>query len=116
MVKPAEILRWTARIWSLASLAFVTAFALGSGGIPSPSEAVALAFFPGGVAAGLIIGWRRERLGGALAILSLAVFYLWSAMRNGLLPRGPWFFLVAAPGLLFLLTPLLERRRRPQGS
>ena len=115
MVKPAEISRWTARVWSLASLAFVTAFALGSGGTPSPSEAVALACFPGGVAAGLIIGWRRESLGGALAILSLSVFYLWSTVMNGLLPRGPWFILVAAPGLLFLLTPFLEKRRRAEG-
>ena len=108
MRKAVVVLRWVARIWCLASLAFLLSFALGSRGTPTASEAVGLALFPGGTALGLVIGWRRERLGGAIAVSSTLAFYLWSGMLDGRLPQGPWFLWVATPGILFLTCASLQ--------
>ena len=108
------IIRWVARIWSLASIAFVLAFLIGEGLSdgsrgPTVAEAVGLALFPLGVGVGLVIAWRREILGGALAIGSLIAFYLWLLIIDGKFPRGPFFFLVAAPGILFMINWFLSR-------
>ncbi len=111
-MKTSTILRWIARIWSLASLALLVLFAVGGGGgggVPTATEAVALGFFPIGVAAGLLIAWRREGMGGVITVLSLAAFYLWLFLLDGRLTRGPYFLLFAAPGFLFLATGFLER-------
>jgi len=113
-MKAGAAIRWTGRVWSLASLAFLISFAVGSRETPTASEAVGLVFFPGGVAAGLFLAWWREGLGGAVTVLSLPAFYAWSYLRDGRIPRGPWFLVTAAPGLLFLLARALERpRSRP---
>jgi len=116
MTKIGAGLRWTGRIWSLASLAFVISFAVGSRETPTASEAVGLVFFPLAVVAGLITGWAREALGGTLTVLGLSGFYAWSFLTDGRLPRGPWFLLVAAPGFLFLMARAFEGSRpKPAG-
>lgn len=100
--------RFIARVWSLASLAFVAMFVIGEAGNPSPRPPTVvewltlLTLFPGGVALGLILSWWRERLGGLLTLACLIGFYAVQGVTHGSLPRGPWFALVAAPGLLFL--------------
>lgn len=101
-------LRWVARIWSLASIGFILAFALG-GGEPSPrgltSQELALFFFfPTGVCLGMILAWRWEGLGGAVTVASLLGFYLLHRVVSGGYPTGFWFAVLAAPGLLFLLS------------
>jgi hypothetical protein len=109
---PTILLRWLARVWTIASLVFIGAFAIGSAGtsaFPTASATVGLAFFPIGVVAGLILAWWREAIGGAITLASLAGFYLWMASAHGRLPEGPYFLLVAAPGLLFLANSILER-------
>lgn len=108
MAKAVTVLRWTGRIWSLASLAFLISFALGNRATPTGSEVVGLVLFPGGVAAGLVIGWWREGAGGATAVMSLAAFYAWSLLFHGGVPHGPWFLLVAAPGPIFVICALLQ--------
>jgi len=108
------IVRWIARIWSVLSILFILAFAIGeAGGGPRPSqqEWIGLVFFPIGVCAGLALAWWRERLGGLLSIGCLLAFYIWNLLRSGHAPRGPWFFLVAAPGLLFLIAGILPQSR-----
>ncbi len=101
--------RWIARVWSLASLAFVAMFVIGEAGDPSPRPPTTvewvtlLTLFPGGVAIGLVLGWWRERVGGLVTLACLAGFYLVQALAHGSIPRGPWFALVAVPGLLFLI-------------
>jgi len=111
--------RWIARVWSILSIGFVLFFMVGDLEIyfrgvklPSPTmqEWVGLILWPIGVVVGLIVAWFREELGGILAVGSLIAFYVWNVAHSGHLPRGPFFFLVAAPGLLFLAAGLLSRR------
>lgn len=109
---------WVARIWSLVSLGFVLLFLFGEGlnghgGGPTQGEWIGLALWPGGVVLGLGIAWFRAKLGGVIAIASLLAFYLWSLWDRGRFPGGPYFVLVAAPGILFLLSSF-STRLRPQ--
>jgi hypothetical protein len=107
--------RWMARIWSFASVLFVSAFVLGElrnpGPWPTPTEWLGLALFPGGVVAGLLIAWVRERLGGSISVASVIGFYIWNVAVSGSLPGGPYFLLVALPGLLFLVASWLGENK-----
>lgn len=107
----AIALRWIARIGSLLSTCFVVAAAMGGKrGPPTPNEAVGLLLFPIGVLAGFAIAWRHEALGGAVTIGSLIGFYVWHGSQQGRLPSGPYFAILAAPGLLFLLSSSMGRQ------
>jgi hypothetical protein len=84
--------------------------------LPPHAEAVfkvrdilAMVFFPLGVCFGLGLAWRRELQGGIIAIGSVAAFYLILFLFDGRFPRGPYFFLLASPGLLFLAAWGVER-------
>jgi len=109
-------LRWTGRVWSLASLAFLLTFILGhlfgngDNGEPAPNgqEWIGLAFFPVGVLLGLVVAWWKEAIGGGVAVGSLAAFYLWHLSVSGDFPGGPYFALIAAPGAVFLLSAWLH--------
>ena len=110
------VLRWTARVWSALSVAFILMFVVGEGiGGGGPrldlKTWVGLALFPIGVCVGLAVSWFRETWGGILATGSLIGFYAWDRHFSGVWPRGPFFFLVAAPGLLFLIAGLLSQRK-----
>jgi hypothetical protein len=112
------VVRWVARVWSLLSILFVLVFAVGEGiggghgPRPTAQEWVGLALWPIGVGLGLVLAWYREMLGGAAAVACLAAFCGWNLFLSGHFPRGPFFALVAAPGVLFLLAALLSRRRQ----
>lgn len=113
-----KALRLIARIWSLFSIAFLLIFLVGEaftgeGVRPTNSEWLGLVLFPLGVLLGLVLSWWREGPGGALTLLSLAGFYLWNRLQSGRWPGGPFFLLVAAPGLLFLIYWWLDRGKRP---
>jgi hypothetical protein len=107
------IIRWTARIWIVASLLFLSAFIFGDaerpGISPTAMEWVGLAFFPIGIIMGLVFALWKEVLGGVITVLSLIGFYIWHFVVSGHLAAGPWFALVAAPGFLFLVAGLLTR-------
>ena len=112
-------MRWVARGWSILSIGFVLFFLVGDLVInfrvakvssPTAQEWVGLMLWPIGVVVGLVLAWFREKLGGFLALGSLVSFYIWNVLRSGHLPGGPFFFLVAAPGLLFLVAGLLSRQ------
>ncbi len=117
----SKALSWAARIWSVASIVFVLAFILGDvlnghDNAPTRAEWIGLALWPGGVAVGLVVAWFREGVGGVVAISSLIGFYFWSFLERGRLPGGPYFVLVAAPGVLFLLSSHLSRPRHQLSS
>jgi len=105
-------LRWTARIWSLASVGLVVAFIVGEGLSPSgPAEWLGFLFFPFGICAGMLLAWRREGLGGTITIASLAAFYVVRLATEGVFPEGWAWLAFAAPGYLFMLAWFLSRRR-----
>jgi hypothetical protein len=110
------IARWVARAWSVLNVILVFMFAIGAslrptGPVPNYQEWISLALWPVGVAIGLLLAWLHEALGALLALSSLIAFYLWNLLRTGSLPRGPFFFLIAAPALVFLLAATLSRRQ-----
>jgi hypothetical protein len=111
-------IRWTARLWSIATLLILAAFIFGDAesGTPTAVEWLGLAFFPGGVVVGLLIAWSRESLGGWITVLSLIGFYAWHFFISGRLSAGPYFVLLSAPGFLFLVAAWLQRQERPTGG
>ena len=111
-------IRRIARIWSIVSIGFILLMFIGSGLAEGFNLAqftsrdwVGLFFFPFGVCLGMIVAWRREGLGGGITVGSLLAFYVALRVMDGRFPRGPWFALVAAPGVLFLACWWLSRHR-----
>lgn len=112
----AFIARWVARAWSILNILIVFLFAIGEslrpvGAGPNYQEWIGLALWPVGVAIGLLVAWLHEVAGGTVALASLAAFYLWNLFRSGHLPRGPFFLLIAAPAVVFLLAASLSPRK-----
>jgi hypothetical protein len=110
------VIRWVARVWSIASIGFVLLMFVGSAlaeGINPAQFAfrdlVGLFFFPLGICLGMMMAWRWEGLGGGITVGSLLAFYAALRVMDGRFPRGPWFALVAAPGVFFLVSWLLSR-------
>ena len=103
------LLSWVARVWSIASIAFVLLFVFGEGlqGM-GKGDLIGFVFWPIGVLLGLIIAWRHEGLGGSLAIGSLTAFYAWNWLERSSFPGGPYFLLVAAPAILFVASWVLS--------
>ncbi|MBI3656708.1 MAG: hypothetical protein HY232_09850 [Acidobacteria bacterium] len=104
-------LRWSARVWSVASVALVLAFIVGEGFNPSgPNEWLGALFFPVGISFGMILAWWKEGLGGIITVGSLLAFFVVHLTTAGTLPKGGAWLVFAAPGFLFLLSSLLSRR------
>lgn len=106
------ILRWAARLSSLASVWTLALFILGELGSPTPIEWVALALFPFGVMGGMLFAWRRAMAGGLFALASLAAFYALALITRGNIPGGPWFLVFTSPAILFVIVGAMERRAR----
>lgn len=112
-VQAQEVIRWIARIGSLGGVGMLLFFLAGEEFHPAQltaSEWISLMLLPTGVTFGLVVAWRWEILGGAIALASLAGFY---AMEGapGHLAHLEWACVVLAiPGLLFLLAAILRRR------
>ncbi|MDT7543486.1 MAG: hypothetical protein QOE33_3390 [Acidobacteriota bacterium] len=106
----ALILRWSARATSLLAVALLLFFLFGTGmARPAPKEWAGLLFFPVGVATGLALAWRREALGVAVSVLSLAAFYLiYGALLGGGV-NSAWFVVFTSPAALFFASWLAHR-------
>jgi len=115
--KLVSALRWTARVWSAASVALVLAFIVGEGRNPSrPSEWLGFLFFPFGICVGMILAWWKERLGGSITVGSLLAFYMVYRATAGAFPKGWAWLAFAAPGFLFLLSSHGSRRARGESD
>lgn len=101
-----NLLKWLARILSLISLGIIF---LSLSGEQFEYQMVfarnwmLFTFFPVGVAAGLIIGWRSEGLGGSIAIISLISYYIINYIFAGGFPQGWNIPIVSSPGIAFIL-------------
>ena len=111
-VGPAAIrvLRVLARSASLVSLWLLSLFAFSGGNWPTAGEWLLIAFFPVGVAAGTVLAWHREVLGGAIAAASLVAFHVILLAAEGKPPPGLWFVVFASPALALLACGLVTRR------
>jgi len=112
-IHPRDVIRWIARIWSLASVGMLFFFLAGEEFHPaqlSASEWASLIFFPTGVTFGLVLAWRWEALGGAITVASLAAFYAVNGFLGHVMPLGWVFVALVFPGFLFLLSAALRRQ------
>ncbi len=111
-MRAATVLRWTGRVWGVASAALLAAFAFGGRENLQFTLATAAAFalFPVGVIVGFAVAWWRELVGGLVSVGSLALFYLYMLVISGRWV-GPYFLLFAAPGFLHVAAALLAARR-----
>jgi hypothetical protein len=114
------ITRWIARMWGTGIVALVALFAVmqlvsPDAPPPTPTEWVGVVFFPIGLCVGLVLAWRWEAFGGAVAIGSFVAFEAWMSTSGAGMPSGTYFIPAAAPGALFLLSWFLSRGgpRRP---
>ena len=112
------LLRWAARTLSAVSIGTILLFIFGEGSLDfstsSWKEIGAMLLFPLGLLVGLILGWQEEIKGGALAVGSIAAFYLvYGLALSGSIRQGWWFLIFAVPGFLFLLYGLLSSLNHP---
>jgi len=101
----ATVFRWLGRIASLVILFFLGLFLVGEGLPPITLQSLC---FPFTLMVGLILAWKWEALGGALALLSVAVFYALEYAGEGTFPQGPFFLIAASPGLPFVISGLFR--------
>jgi hypothetical protein len=107
------LVRWIARLWSVASILIILLLCVGEGiHYTGPMQWLGFLFYPVGVSIGMILAWRRECLGGGITVACLVVFYMIHFATAGVLPRGWGWLVLAAPGFLFLLCGF----RRDQAS
>lgn len=112
------VLRWAARIASLVSLGVLVLFLLGSHFDPrrlTSTEVLLFVFFPLGLAVGMLLGWRREGLGGGIALVSLGMFYAIHVLDRSSPPGGWAFGVLALPAVLFLVSHAVRRSRGGTG-
>ncbi len=111
------IVRWIARISAGLTAALILIIFIGEGiseGFEpllhlTARESLMMTAFVA-VWLGLVLGWRWELYGALLTISGLIAFYLLDYLFSGTFPRGPFFFIFAAPSLLFLYCGLQERK------
>jgi hypothetical protein len=115
--RAVTVVRWIARVFSgiMAALILVISVgeALTEGYEPilhlTVRETVMMVAFVV-VWLGLLLGWKWELTGGLLTVCGMAAFYLVDYLFSGTFPRGPFFFIIAFPGLLFLYCGLKTRK------
>ena len=116
-MKIATVIRWIARIWGTAILAFVSIMLGGSLvdeglGLEGLRNVVNFLAFPISPVLGFGIALWREGLGGAIVVLGVVVqFVLQPESMSGL-----WFWLgVLPPAILYLIYWMLTRHT-PQAN
>jgi len=109
--KTRKILRWIARIWAALMAAMILFIFIGNAAadgigpifhLTFRETLMMVAFLI--VFAGLILAWKWERLGGWMIIGGMAAFYILDFAFSGDFPRGPFFLIIALPGILFLIS------------
>ena len=114
----ALVLRWTGRILGLAIVALVAWFSIAhviAGEGPNPfamsASELGLAVTLLGAVAGMMIGWRREQVGGILIVGSMILFFAIDRFATGSWPRGWVLSSFLVPGILYLAASCFEACR-----
>ena len=108
--KIIQIIRWIARILAALMVAFIAFMFVGNAAADgigplfdlNVREILMMVSFVI-VFLGLILGWKREKLGGWLVVGGIVLFYVFDFAFSGSFPRGPFFPMIALPGILFLI-------------
>ncbi len=113
--KIVTILRWIARIWSLLVFIFalVVIFSPDPYAVhPPTAKEVFLLSFWGIAILGLLIGWKWERLGGFIAIFTMAVRELvyWAVTGEWIINFLLIWVLVIPPAVMYLLVGRFSER------
>jgi hypothetical protein len=58
----------------------------------------------------MVLAWWKEGVGGGITVASLVGFYILYLLTKGSLPPGWAWFILAAPGFLFLWCWMRARR------
>jgi glucose-6-phosphate-specific signal transduction histidine kinase len=107
------ILRWIARLLSIATIGFISLFLFDRESNWSdvrPQEMIGLVFFPFGLMFGLMLAWRRELAGGLVSVASIILFYLvYGLFVLGSMNFGMWIPMLAVPGVVFLVYSVFRR-------
>lgn len=105
-----SLIRWTARIWAVASVTLLLAFIIGEGTHSNKtSELLRFALFPCGSALGMVLSLRKESIGGGITVGCLLAYYILNLATTGP-PSKVWAWLLfAAPGFLFLTLRFLSQ-------
>ncbi|MBI9046210.1 MAG: hypothetical protein JEZ06_17080 [Anaerolineaceae bacterium] len=112
-----SIVRWISRILAVLSSLFILitliAHGINDGFGPLPHltlrETLMMAAF-GMIWIGLMIGWKWELAGGILVLGGFFFFYVLDFLFSGTFPRGPIFFMLAAPGIGYFYYGMVKRR------
>lgn len=109
--KTRKIIRWIARIWAALMAAFILFMFIGNAAVDGIDPIFHLTFRESLMMAAfvivfiaLILAWKWERLGGWMIIGGMAAFYFLEFVFSGDFPRGPFFLIIALPGILFLIS------------
>ncbi len=98
------LIRWIARLWSVASILIFLLLCVGEGiHYTGSMQWLGFLFYPVGVSIGMILAWKREVLGGSITTGCLIAYYIVHFATAGVLPKGWGWLVLAAPGFLFLL-------------
>ncbi len=65
---------------------------------------------------GLIVGWKKEKLGGWMIILGMAAFYALQFLDSGSFPSGLFFLYMLIPGILYLVSERMNREADERGE
>jgi hypothetical protein len=106
-------LRWTARVLSALLIILILAIFIGEGFNPLNLKGIEplqmFLFFA--TCIGMVVAWPWELMGGAFSLAAMALFLAIETRITGRLPTGLTFYLMLVPGILFILSGLIARRR-----
>ena len=110
-----KILFWSARVLSIISIGVMLLFFVGERFSVSELtfiDWVGFVFFPAGVMLGMIVAWWKEGLGGIIILTSLLAFYgVYGYILNGAFPAGWAFCILSFPGVLFILSAAINKKK-----
>ncbi|MBN1164938.1 MAG: hypothetical protein JXB45_10190 [Candidatus Krumholzibacteriota bacterium] len=110
-----RLLKWAARLWSVASIVLIIKLVVGQGFNPGLMRGVdwlKFFFFPVGAVIGMLYGWRKEALGGSLIIFSFAALAIVNFIETRICLPRIYLLLVLVPGILFLAAWFFTREQR----